>query len=275
MEAVTSQMNSKTCPSFKEPPVVETVLSIQFDELLDFKTIHHGMYHATIKEKYPFVSDQPRLEPIVESFPLSHMGGWQIRPSDNRPGRVWFRDDEDGSQLLQLQPDRFSLNWCKQEGVEYPRYRKNRSLLFDEFEGFCQFANENDLGEVLPNLCEVTYINHIVPKENESVVDCMETIFTGIKWESADNWLSQPPEAVTLNRVFQIGEQKGRLYVESGISHSKQFGQFILLKITARVIHRKDESLHSNMDLAHEWVVKSFASLTETQVRNERWRQES
>ena len=80
---------------------------------------------------------------------------------------------------------------------------------------------------------------------------------------------------VTLNRVFTIDEKKGRLYAEAGIANDKAAGEFVLLKITARVIHNDGDDLRENMDLAHLWVVKSFVSLTEEQVRHERWGQES
>ncbi len=173
--------------------------------------------------------------------------------------------------MLQLQPDRFAFNWCRVEGKEYPRYESNRPHLFKEFEQFCNFAATHELGEVKPNLCEVTYVNHIRPDEGETPTDCIATIFTGIDWKSSDGWLPQPPEIVALNRVFTIGDQKGRLYAEASVAND----DFILLKITARVIHNHGDDLQENLDLAHLWVVKSFVSLTEEHIRHERWGQES
>ena len=177
--------------------------------------------------------------------------------------------------MLQLQPDRFVFNWCKKEGHDYPRYASNQPTLFDEFNRFRDFASQHELGEVKPNLCEVTYVNHIHPIKDETPTNCFAAIFTGIEWESSDERLRQPPDVVTLNRVFTIDEEKGRLYAEASIATDKSAGDFILLKITARVIHNEGDDLQENMDLAHLWVVKSFASLTDEQVRHERWGQES
>jgi len=276
VEAAVSQVNSDACPSFRSPPVVETVLSIQFDELPGFRTTHFGMYHATIKDRFPVSEDQPRLARIVESFPpLPPRPVFRVSPDGGRPGRVWFRDAADGCSLLQLQPDRFAFNWCRKEGQDYPRYEVNRPRLLKEFEQFCSFAAGQELGDVKPNLCEVTYVNQIRPAENETPSNCFATIFTGIDWKSSDGWLSQPPDIVTLNRVFTIGQQQGRLYAEASIANADAAGDFILLKITARVIHKDGDDLQENMDLAHLWVVKSFASLTEEQVRHKRWGQES
>ena len=269
-------MNTDAGPSFRNPPVVETALSVQFDELRSFRTTHFGMYYATVKDRFPVADDKPRIEPVVESFPqMPRMPAFRIEPAVGRAGRVWFRDAVDGCMMLQLQPDRFVFNWCHKDGQKYTRYASNQPKLFDEFDRFCDFAARHELGEVKPNLCEVTYVNHIHPIGNETPTDCFAAIFTGIRWESSDGWLRQLPDVVTLNRVFTIDKKKGRLYAEAGIATDKAAGDFVLLKITARVIHKDGDDLQENMDLAHLWVVKSFTSLMEEHVRHERWGQES
>lgn len=269
-------MNTGAGPSFGNPPVVETVLSVQFDELRSFRTVHFGNYHETVKDRFPIAEDRPRLEPVSESFPRVPLRPTlQISPDSGSPGRVWFRDAVDGCLMLQLQPDRFAFNWCRREGEDYPRYASNQPRVIEEFNGFREFAACHGLGEVKPNLCEVTYVNHILPKEGETATECFASVFSGIHWQSTDGWLPQPPEVVSLNRVFVIGDQKGRLYAEASIANERTVGDLIGLKITARVIHKDDDDLGENLDLAHEWVVRSFVSLTEHQARHERWRQES
>jgi uncharacterized protein (TIGR04255 family) len=276
LEAVATRMNTEACPSFRNPPVVETALSIQFDELRNFRTTHFGMYHTTIVDRFPIADDKPRIESVTELFPpLPRVPAFRIGPADGRPGRVWFRDATDGSMMLQLQPDRFALNWCQREGQEYPRYASNQPKLIEEFDGFRNFASENELGDIKPNLCEVTYVNHIKLAENETPTECFATVFTGVNWKSSDGWLPQPPDVVSFNRVFTIGEQKGRLYAEAAIASDSAKSQFILLKITARVIYNDGDDLCENLELAHLWVVKSFVSLTENQVRQERWEQDT
>jgi uncharacterized protein (TIGR04255 family) len=269
-------MNTDVGPSFRNPPVVETALSIQFDELRGFRTTHFGEYYLTVKDKFPIVVDQPRIEPVIESFPaMRRMPVLRIAPAGAQTGRVWFRDAVDGSMMLQLQPDRFAFNWCRTDGEEYPRYATNQPKLFEEFDRFCEFATRQELGDVKPNLCEATYVNHIRPIENESATECFSAVFAGINWQSSDGWLPQPPDVAALNRVYTIGEQKGRLYAEAGIATDKEKGEFVGLKITARVIHIDGDDLRENLDLAHRWVVKSFVSLTEEQARSERWEQQS
>ena len=132
--------------------------------------------------------------------------------------------------------------------------------------------NDNGLGQMKPNLCEVVYVNHVWPGPDESAFDLIAEIFTGLSWQHSTEWLPEP-EAAALNRVYVIGENRGRLYAEASIAHQKERGEFVLLKMVARVLHRPDDSVESCLHLAHDWVVHGFVSLTDEKVRKERWKQ--
>lgn len=265
-------MSNENCPTFDNPPVIETALSIQFDELSNFKTTHFGMFYETIKDRFPIVEDHSRLAPVREYFPrVSPMQGIRFRATESGPERVWYKERDNGSKMLQLQADRYVFNWCRKDSEDYPRYETYLPICLDHFKHFSKWALNNDLGEVKPNLCEVTYINRLYAEENESLIDFFGTVFTGLKWETSDEWLPQPPENASLNRVFVIGDNQGRLYVEAGFAIDGEGRDFILLKITARVNINQKDNLKESMDLAHLWVVKGFASLTNNHVQKERW----
>ncbi len=174
--------------------------------------------------------------------------------------------------MLQLQPDRYVFNWCQKEGEKYPRFSTYLPQCLSGFKEFTEWAQQNELGQVKPNLCEVTYINQLYPYEDEKLIDFFGTVFTGLRWETSDNWLPQPPEIASFNRVFVIEENKGRLYVEASFAVDGEGQEFILLKITARVNIKEDGDLEEGMNLAHIWVVKGFTSLTEDHIQVERWK---
>ena len=254
--------------SFNSPPVVETVLSVQFEELEEFRNVHFGRFHSLILSDFPYSEDQLRLPRVFETFPaIPQMNRLMFRQSGVEPDRVWYRSSDENPLMLQLQPDRFSLNWCKRVGQAYPRYNSNRPEFMKRFEQFRDFAKTLNLGEVIPNLCEVTYVNHIIPNEGESTSECCSSILTGLTWVSADDWLSQPPETIAFNRTFPIQSNKGRLYVEVNIANINA-RDVVVLKITARTIC---QDISVDLDLAHEWVVKSFVSLTTENSRKKRW----
>jgi len=265
-------------PSFDEPPVVETALGIQFDELAGFKTAHFGLFYREIRDRYRSVEDQPRLEPIAELFPqVPRVPAFRFQTRASAE-RVWYRDKLDGSFLLQLQADRLGFNWKKADNSDsrYPSYSVNVLKFLDEHERFCTFCRHEDLGDVRPNLCEVIYVNHILPIQGEDAISLFPKVFTGIEWKHADDSLLKlpKPELASLNRVYVIGENKGRLYAEASIAYDqKKRREFILLKMTARVLADDSESVAQTLQTAHDWAVNGFVSVTNASFRKERWRQ--
>ncbi len=264
-------------PRFVDPPVVETALGIQFDELSSFATTHFGLFYETIRNRYPFPKDQPRLSTIFEPFPRRPMmPEFKLQMMDARPvERVWFMDAEKGANLIQVQPDRFGFNWRKPiEGAQYPSYSEHGKRCIEEFNKFCDFCHGQGLGDVTPNLCEVVYVNHIFPPEDRSAVSDFETVFPGVQWRPSTTWLGAP-EGVSLNRVYTIGENRGRLYAEASIASHKERGDFVLLKMVGRVLCGGMQEVTDSLQLAHDWVVKGFESLTDQKTRKERWGQTS
>ena len=265
---------TRSGPKFDNPPVVETALGIQFVELPGFNTTHFGLFHEEICDRYAVAVDQPRLDRIIETFPKAvRTPHFKLRTAP-RPERVWFKDSPDGSRLVQLQPDRFGFNWRKaDEESQYPSYSLNSQLCVDEFRVFTAFC-ERQGWPVKPDLCEVVYVNQIRPRKGESVIDLFATVFTGIGWGTSDNWLPSP-EVVTLNRVFEIPEQRGRLYAEAGLAIDKDEGPFINLRMLGRALHTSGNpsDIEDTLRLAHDWVVNGFVSLTDRTIRQERWGQ--
>lgn len=258
---------------FESPPVYETALTIQFKELHKFRTIHFGEFYGLICEQFPHAEDKPRAEPIYERFPRQFTPS-QIRflPKKSGPERVWYRDELDGALLLQLQADRISLNWRRSsEEKHYPSFQENGPKFIDAYRKLENFAAERELGDLEPNLCEVVYVNHVVPVEGESATECFARIFIGLEWSHNDDFLPQP-EIATFNRVYEIGEKKGRLYAEAGIAKQPDLGEFVHLKVTARVLINPEDNFVDALQRAHDWVVDGFVSLTTLDAQTKRWR---
>jgi len=117
-------------PKFKAPPVVETVLSIQFANLPGYSTAHAGWFWKVYLEnpggqpslKWSQVVDAPRLEDEFERFGAEEK--WVVPhikllpPSQSQRTQI-IRSD--GERMAQVQDSRFILNWKKQAGV-YPSF---------------------------------------------------------------------------------------------------------------------------------------------------------
>src|ERR1700675_5095605 len=102
-------------PDFINPPVIETVLSLQFSPLEKFGIPHFGLYWQKIRNEYPRVELHPPLASVTEEYgpSLIHQKiglriglGFPI----GSPVRCWYVDESD-NRLLQVQSDHFVYNW--------------------------------------------------------------------------------------------------------------------------------------------------------------------
>lgn len=264
-------------PKYRKPPVVETVMGVQFPEIDGFRAVHFGLFWETLRDRYPKITDQPRLKPVREVFPRRPaLPEFEFRATPKYPvDRVWF-EAASASELIQLQPDRFLFNWRQRKDEPYPSYEQNSNTFFSDFAAFCTFCRNQKLPEPTPELCEVTYVNHVLPGEDESAVELAGKLFSGHHWETIEGFLPTP-EAFTYNRVFVIqrdGKAAGRLYAESCIATNRvesKWREFVLLNLTARVNHAAGDELKESLQLAHDWVVRGFADLTDPEIQKKRW----
>jgi uncharacterized protein (TIGR04255 family) len=154
-------------PNFDRPPVAEVYLSIQFGSLTNFRNGHVGLLWNKFRDKYPKILEQMPLQPVFESFgmptePTPPSFQIQVESLLAPPmSRYWFLNDKE-DELIQIQQDRILHNWRKtREDQVYPRFEAVREKFKSEFDIFIAFSREENLGELKPNQCEVSYTNVI------------------------------------------------------------------------------------------------------------------
>ena len=112
-------------PEYDAPPVIEVVLSFQFEPLAELKAAQFGLLWAQFRKEFPRIEEHPPIAPVTENFELSarERFGLQIEMSEiPLLPRTWFLN-ETGTELIQVQRDRFIHNWRKTDkGQAYPRY---------------------------------------------------------------------------------------------------------------------------------------------------------
>ncbi len=149
-------------PKFKRPPVIETLLGVQFGPLRSFSIPHFGLFWSQIRSQYPHQEMKPPLGPEVEDFGMSVTpGGVQVMLTTEPDARCWFIDSSQ-TQLIQLQRDRFIRNWRKVTGEEtYPEYAVLKPRFEQDWTRFLHFLDDAGIERPEVNLCEATYVNHI------------------------------------------------------------------------------------------------------------------
>ena len=157
-------MSAEQLVSYSDPPVIETVLGVQFEPLSGLTAGHVGWYWRSILgDSWNSIAECGKVPEQVERFGKHHslrvprLGlKLQTQPESNR---LQIKNDS-GGRMLQIQDNRFLYNWIK-KSESYPRYSVVRSSFDAHFEQFCQFVSDEGLGTIKLNQWEVTYVNRV------------------------------------------------------------------------------------------------------------------
>jgi uncharacterized protein (TIGR04255 family) len=266
-------------PDYANPPVVETILGVQFDRLPGFRNGHLGAFWKTLDAaEWPAILDASPLLPQFETFAESArwaMGGLQLTMTQELPGRLQIKNKA-GDRMIQIQNGRLHFNWLGEAGRAYPRYEKVRDGFVWALQQFLAFVVEEKLGELRPNQWELTYLNHI-PK--------------GTVWNSPADWAFFRPlgavptvedlvdgESFDGQWHFVIPKQRGRLHVQWQHARKPEpkEEELIVLTLTARgpldPSKADIQPIAEGLDLGHETIVRSFQELM-TDNANKYWGQ--
>jgi uncharacterized protein (TIGR04255 family) len=203
---------SRELPNFEAPPLVETILGVEFARLPKFSIPHFGLYWQAIRTDYPTFSVQPPLDSQVgntDPKPLKR-SGLQIQVLNHPPVRCWFINT-DQTELVQLQPDRFIFNWRKSTGIElYPRYDQHtRPAFAREWQRFTEFTQTEKLGDPAIRQCELTYFNHIEKGQGWESFSDLPSVFPCWSGKIAVGGLSTP-EVVDFGIRYLLPDVRGR-----------------------------------------------------------------
>jgi uncharacterized protein (TIGR04255 family) len=264
-------------PSFRHPPVTEVVLAASFKPLVELQTVHFGqLWQEKLQRVFPHTEEQPPYDPPVERFespPTSTLNfGLFNRPPSPR---IWFLS-EDRQQVIQLQRDWFGVNWRKlSQDTEYERYPSVRAE-FERWYGVLgEFLNQRHLGEVFPQQCEITYVNHIDSGTSWRSHGEAAKVFSFLRDLPPGSRLGEPQQAqFTCSFLMQSeGGPIGRLHAEARPAFRLEDGAPIfLLNLTARGKPQGKgvEGVLRFLDLGREWIVRGFAELT-TEAMHREW----
>ncbi len=259
-------------PDFRDPPVAEVALSVQFDALSALRTPQLGLLWQEFRDRLPVTEEHPPLDPVIERFGVlpTRTGAVRVEMLKGPPTpRCWFLNKE-GTELVQVQQDRFVRNWRKVgDASTYPRYEKHlRPSLESELKRFQAFLQREQLGDLKPNQCEVTYLNSIAADEGWQAHGELGEVITVFQRSFSDDFLNAPEDAGLRLRFLipdQTGKPIGRLHIAIDPGHRSGDNQpLFIMNLTARGAPCGDgiDGVLGFLDLGREWVVRGFASIT-------------
>ena len=260
-------------PKFHNPPVTEVALAVQFDTLSALSAIHLGLlWQDVFRVRFPKQEDHPPRAPAFEEFGIRKPKTIEVKIEQQYPTpRRWFLNESE-TKLIQVQNDRFVHNWRKIKGDEdYPHYDIILDTFMRELENFRQFLSRKQIGELIPNQCEVTYVNHIFQGEGWDRHGQLDNLFPFWVSRYSDEFL---PEAETVRFLLQYeipdpekeGNPIGRLHInEEPRFRTKDNKPIISLTLTARGRPFSGEGVEGVLpflNLGREWIVRGFTSIT-------------
>jgi uncharacterized protein (TIGR04255 family) len=266
-------------PDFDNPPVTETVLGLQFTPLSKFDVPHYGRYWTKIKEEYEHFEVHPAVVSTVderESDVPTKQGKIFINFPNGPNFRCWFID-KSHTNLIQVQRDRFILNWRKVRGDEqYPHYEHIRPKFEQEWVRFCEMLTEEGIETPKVNQCEVTYVNHI--EFDSELTGGSELKRFIASWSGATSGEFLPKvDKVSLNTNYMMDGKNGRLRISMLPVLRMGDGMEVLqldVSATGRPTSSKTPDILEWMDKGREWVVKGFADFT-TPEMHKKWRRKN
>ena len=255
-------------PSFRNPPVAETVLSVQFEPIAGLTNAHLGAFWKALEGEWTNVADAPPLDPAFERFGDDlewELLGLHIRLRTDLSSRLQIRNQA-GDRMIQIQNGRLSFNWLKTATGDYPRYRAVKPGFQYALATFQRFIESHELPGIKPNQWEVTYVNHLR---------------RGPLWESPDDWSDllggfmprkSLHESIGLESVggewhFEIKPRLGRLHLslQHGRVESSEGDESLIVKMTARGPIRDSAAattaVDAGLDLGHNVIVDTFKRL--------------
>lgn len=261
-------------PNYEHPPVVETVLGVQFDRLPGFRNAHLGAFWKTLdNSEWPVVQDVPPLPPQFERFEEAARWakGVRFQFSQDPACRLQIKN-KDGDRMMQVQNGRFHFNWLGESGIGYPRHEKVRDGFNAALQEFLEFIGQESVGDFRPNQWEVTYVNHILK---------------GTVWNTPDDWtffqLARPlpnidnlvqGENFTGEWHFQLPDKRGRLHINWQLAKKtdpeERDDEFVRLSLTARGGAEDLQSVGNGLDFGRATIVRSFQNLMSDEA-NKYW----
>jgi uncharacterized protein (TIGR04255 family) len=266
-------------PKFEFPPVVETVLGVQFANLPAYTTAHAGWFWKEYLEKlnegsslkWSQAVDAPRLEDQFERFGTDDAWGpvfaiKALPPSQSNRTQI-FRSD--GERLIQVQDTRFILNWKKQSGA-YPSF----GPLLEEFRtllhAFETFAQEAGFGVPTYNQWETVYVDQIKKGELWESARDWSKIFPGLSMPqvSDTSLLASGDEAVSADWRFSISQRRGRMYITLRQAKVPPSNEEVLnITFLARGPVTATESWERGLELGHEVLNETFVAITSLEAQ--------
>ncbi len=236
-------------------PINEVAFGLVFKSI-PLRTVHYGMYGETLKADFPNSSDQSPIMELGRDFNESFQGMFPLP-------RVWY-EGRDGRQLIQLQPNRFHLNWRRlSPNDDYPKYDTLKPKFFEHWNRFSTWiaSVSKELAPVIEKF-ELTYTNLIDESNGWKSAADYSRLFSFLSRGAPLTSLA----GCAVNFVFDLeGVGQIQVSIKQGVRNADK-RPVVIFEIAARSSVVKDTSVW--FDNAHDAIVEMFLQITSEEAKS-------
>lgn len=163
-----AEEKASSFPELRRPPIVEVVCGVVFDPIPELDALMLGVYWDRRRNDFP----KRQIHPALSDEPSFAIGFMPMRA---------FIMSEDEQFVLQLQHDRFFMNW-RATGQQYPRFSERHgsggllSRMEAELSQFQAFVRERIGREATPRRVELSKIDLLEEGQHWKNVDDLSAL---------------------------------------------------------------------------------------------------
>ena len=120
----------------------------------------------------------------------------------------------------------------------------------------------------------MTYINYITPEHGWNSPADLRTAFSDFTWQSGKQRFLPDPAKAAWNADFNLPDDRGLLNVkaEQGTRRVDDM-PIVRFELSARGLggEKSPDKISEWFSIAHEWIVRGFADLTNLQMQKKVW----
>ncbi len=257
-------------PEFENPPIVETVIGVQFEPIEGFTAAHAGLFWGQfLRENWNSATEAPMLPTATTQYGALHFTQPSLQLVKTMHNRVQITNVKN-DRMIQIQNSRLILNWRKTD-EPYARFPNLLSEFNLHLSAFNEFLRGRGLSEVKPNAWELTYVNHIDRGDLWSTVSDWGNIFPGLlnPWP---NDRATSIESYSSQWIVAFPANLGRLQVVlQHIRKGDDVGsEAVDLRLIATGVVNAQSGLQTGLHLGRTSIVEHFTSMT-SKAAHDHW----
>ncbi|AOI69148.1 hypothetical protein WI29_24545 [Burkholderia ubonensis] len=230
-----------------------------------------GAFWERIRKEFPRVEDTVPVTAVVEE-PGRTMPEFLVTGLPPLR-RTWLISDN-GQHLIQIQGDRFVLNWKRaSENDGYPSFPAVWERFVQYLSDFFAFCEEIGVGPPVYRQFELTYVNQITSTNGLDEVG-LDSLLIDHERNFAESRFLPAPEGINWSTAYLLPDGQGRLHItaQSGTELSSK-ARIVRLDLTARGItaDQSDAARTAWFELAHEWITHGFADITSRELHSDKY----